>query len=131
MDDLRHVHRLPLTVHRDCSLAVIAFRDLRWTDHSAYIVDISTDGVGVVADDRIEPGFVWFRDRVAGHKGGVLTWAKKMGDQYRAGIRFIPLSHDVELRLRHKAEMLGSAEPHRDPVEIISTLVESLKKGKG
>jgi hypothetical protein len=60
-------------VQRDCSLGVITFDNLEWTDHSARIVDLSATGLGIESDRPLKPGIIWFKDCVYGQKCGVLV----------------------------------------------------------
>lgn len=115
-------------MQRNCSLGVITFKRLEWTDHVACLVDISRSGVGIETDGRIEPGFVWFRDRVGGHKSGVLMWSKLQGQKYRAGVKFVSLSRDEEQYLQEQVAQFRPHRPLRDPETLIATIIESLKK---
>lgn len=127
-DENRQAHRSPIVVHRACSLGVIAFKHLEWKDHMARIVDLSRIGVGIESEERIEPGFVWFRDRVGGHKGGILMWSRPQGRKYRSGVRFVSLTHDEEQYVQEQMTQTRSHAPVRDPEAIIMTIIESLKK---
>lgn len=127
-DEMRQAYRHPITVQRDCALGLISFKHLEWTDRTAHLVDISRGGVGIESEERIEPGFVWFKERVGGHKSGVLMWSRRQGDKYRGGIRFVPLSRGEE---QHLQEQILCSRPHapvRNPETIIATIIESLKK---
>ena len=126
MEEHRQVNRQQITIQRRCSLGVISFKQLEWTDHEVQVVDISSRGVGVESRDRMDPGFVWFRERVGGFKGGVLLWSKKQGSRYRSGIRFLPLSLDDEKGMRQSHPSLGQHRPRRSPEEILSALMKSL-----
>jgi hypothetical protein len=128
MNNKRDVQRHPITVKRDCILGIISFKQLEWKDHVAHIVDLSTKGIGVESIAYLEPGFVWFRDRVGGHKSGILVWSKQIGAKYRAGIKFLAISRDAE---RSVQERLSGSKPHtpvRDPETIVATLMESIDR---
>jgi hypothetical protein len=127
-DDLRQVSRYPLAVQRDCQLCVITFKDLAWRDHTAYIKDFSIGGVGVESEKRIGQGFVWFKDRVGGHRGGVLMWSRQVGYNYRAGIQFVPLSRDAERFVQDQVGLLRAHQPMRNPEAIIATIMNSMGK---
>ncbi|HXY54397.1 MAG TPA: PilZ domain-containing protein [Nitrospirota bacterium] len=130
MNNKRDVQRQPITVKRDCNLGIITFKQLEWKDHVAHIVDLSKKGIGVESISYLEPGFVWFKDRVGGHRGGVLVWSKQLGAKYRAGIKFLALSRDAE---RSVQEHLSRSKPHtpvRDPEKIIATLMESIDRNE-
>src|SRR5574337_46509 len=126
MAEMRMVQRQPIMVKRDCSMGVITFKELTWTDHSARIVDINKSGVGIESEKGVEPGFVWFKDRVWGHRGGLLLWSKQIGPRYRAGIRFVPLSPQEEQAVQNQAAPPGSQKPLVNPEKIVATLIESL-----
>ena len=128
MDEMRDVQRQPISVKRDCVLGIITFKQLEWKDHVAQIVDLSKKGVGVESISHLEPGFVWFRDRVGGYKGGVLVWSKQHGDRYRAGIKFLFLSRDAEQAVQERLARLKPHTPLRDPEEIIANLMESIDR---
>ena len=130
MNNKRDVQRQPITVKRDCNLGIITFKQLEWKDHVAHVVDLSKKGIGVESISYLEPGVVWFKDRVGGHRGGVLVWSKQLGTKYRAGIKFLPLSRDEE---RSVQEHLSRSKPHtplRDPEKIIATLMESIDRNE-
>ena len=132
MEEQRHARRHALTVDRDCTLGLIDFRHLEWSGHSAHLVDISTTGVGISSRDRIEPGIVWFKDRVGGHRSGLLMWVRRQGEEYRGGIKFVPLSRDEELYLQDQISWTRPHTPVRDAVTIIESVMESMKKeGRG
>jgi hypothetical protein len=126
--EMRDVQRQPITVRRDCSLGIIAFKQLTWTDHIARIVDINKLGVGIEVSSCVEPGFVWFKDRVWGYRGGLLLWSKQVGTTYRAGIKFLSLSSDEERSLHHHIVQSGLHRPLADPEKVVASLIESLKK---
>jgi len=128
MDEMRDVQRQPISVKRDCVLGIITFKQLKWKDHVAQIIDLSKKGVGVESITHLEPGFVWFRDRVGGYKGGVLVWSKQHGARYRAGIKFLFLSRDEEQSVQERLVQLKPHTPLRDPEEIIATLMESIDR---
>jgi len=128
MAETRCVQRQPIIVRRDCSLGIIAFKRLTWSDHIARIVDINRQGVGIEVGSPVEPGFVWFKDRVWGHRGGLLLWSKQVGTGYRAGIKFLSLSLDEERSLQNHLAQSGMHKPLADPEKVVASLIESLKK---
>jgi hypothetical protein len=125
-NELRQAVRYPLAVQRDCMMCIITLKDLAWKDHVAFLKDISMNGVGVEAEKRIDTGFVWFRDRVGGHRGGVLMWSRQVGYNYRAGIQFVPLSRDAEDFVNSQVGLLRDHKTILDPSAIISTIMESM-----
>ena len=128
MDNHRKTHRQPIDVVRNCALGVISFKELAWSDHVVRLVDLSKDGVGIEATGRIEPGFVWFRERVGGYKGGVLLWSKHQGQQFRGGIRFVELTADEERYIEEPGARRAAHKPRRSPEEIITQIVRSMTK---
>jgi len=132
MSDLRQQTRYPLAFQRECSLCLITFKDLAWVDHAAHLKDISVNGVGIESRRQIDRGFVWFRDRVGGHRGGVLMWSRRAGMTYRAGIQLVRLTRDQENFLQEQVAMVRSHQPLRNPEAIIATVMDSLSmSGKG
>jgi hypothetical protein len=127
MNDNRHSQRQPVMKKRDCALGLFSFKHLDWTDHQASIVDIGNGGVGIELDTPPEPGIVWFRDRIFGQHSGVLLWSKQVGSQYRSGIRFVPLSHDVENFIEKKITGSRQREPLKDLQKIVAMQIDSIK----
>lgn len=124
----RGIQRHPIAMQRVCCLGIITFRQLEWMEVCANVVNLSVTGVGIESEARLEPGFVWFKDRVGGHRGGVLMWSKQEGGRYRSGIKFVNLSRDEE---QYVQEQVAWSRPHtqvRDPQAIIDTIIHSLKK---
>lgn len=131
MNELRQSIRYPLAVQRDCRLCLITFKDLAWTDYHAQLKDISRDGIGIESGQPIDRGFVWFRDRVGGYRGGVLMWSRREGPSFRAGIQFVPLSQAQEQYVQEEVAMVRGHAPLRNPEAIIATIMDSLaKKGR-
>jgi len=131
MNELRQSIRYPLEVQRDCTLCLITFKDLVWKDHHAQLKDISRDGIGIESAQPISRGFVWFRNRVGGYRGGVLMWSRQAGPSFRAGIQFVPLSRAQEQYVQEEVAMVRGHAPLRNPEAIIATIMDSLaKKGR-
>ncbi len=130
MSEMRRSNRYPLAVQRECSLCLITFKDLSWTDHKAQLKDISRDGIGIESDRPIERGFVWFRNRVGGYRGGVLMWSKQAGPNFRAGIQFVPLTRSQEQYVQEEVALVRGHAPLRNPEAIIATIMDSLAKKK-
>jgi hypothetical protein len=127
MSEMRDIQRQPIVVRRDCTMGVIGFKQLAWSDHVARIVDINRKGVGVELNASVEPGFVWFKDRVWGHRGGLLLWSGQVGDRYRAGIKFLALSREEERTLQNHVKEAGHNRPLMNPEKLVSSLLDSLK----
>jgi len=124
----RGVRRYPVSAHRECPMGIITFQGLEWIDHNAQIVDISIIGIGIESNRQIEPGFVWFKERIGGYKSGVLMWSKQSGSRFRAGIKFVPLSRDEEAYVHEQVKQSLPRKPIHDPARIISTLLETVKR---
>lgn len=107
---------------------VITFNLLNRTDHNASIVDLSNSGVGIESNTPMEPGLVWFRERIWGQQSGVLLWSKQVGSQYRSGIRFAPLPHDAERFAEDQFELSGKREPFKDLEQLVAMQLESIKR---
>ncbi len=131
MKDARQSLRYPVALRRKCTLFVITFKDLTWKESVATLVDISRQGAGMESDERIDPGFVWFRDRIGGFKGGVLMWCRPAGEKHRAGIRFVPLRASEEQMIREQFELIRSHKPMQKPEAVISTIMESFTRTCG
>lgn len=128
MDVTRQSHRYHVDKRREFSLCIIPFKSLVCAVAVAHVVDLSRYGLGIESDQQLEPGFVWFKDRIGGFKGGLLVWAKKVGTKYRAGIKFVPLSRDKELLVQGRIDALRPLQPLHDPEVIISTILESMTR---
>jgi hypothetical protein len=128
MDDNRQSQRQPIVVKREFDLGVFASKQLDRTDHHASIVDISNSGVGIESNTPIEPGLVWFRDRIWGQHSGMLLWSKQVGTLYRSGIRFALLPHDAEPGANNHFAQSGPREPLKDPARFIAMQLESIKQ---
>src|SRR5512135_970479 len=111
MQGTRQSLRYPVALPRKCTLFVVTFKDLAWKEFVATVVDISRHGAGVESDAVMDPGFVWFRDRLGGFKGGVVMWRRQAGEKQRAGIRFVPLTASEEQMIREQFELLRANRP--------------------
>ena len=128
MSEMRLMPRQPVMEKKDYSMSVISFKRLEWTDLVVSVVDMSPQGAGIEVESKMDPGFVWFSDTVDGRKGGMLMWSKQLGNKYRGGIKFAPLSPDEERSIQEK---LSGSGPLRDPTVIVDTILDSLKKSGG
>ena len=127
-DQRKRLRRHSVASQRDCSLGVITFENLEWTDHSARIVDLSATGLGIESDRPLDPGIIWFKDYVYGQRCGVLVWCKQSGLGYRAGIQFVTLNQTQEEYLRKQVERSQSCTQLQDPERIVATLADYLRK---
>ena len=128
MSKSREANRQPIQIQRTCALGVISFKELDWTDHVVQVVNLSNRGVGVESEEQMEPGLVWFRDRVGGFKGGVLLWSRKHNGRYRSGIRFVSLSDEDERALQFWQPCSGKRKPCGEHEEVISALMKSITR---
>ncbi len=120
MDDSSVIHRQPVSDQRLFCFGIVSLRELTWSIHSASIIDIGREGFRIETSERIEPGLLWFRDRIRGNRGGVLEWSRPHGGRFRAGVRFVPLSWNVERYVQERARRALSHRPHRHPVDILN-----------
>ncbi len=95
-DTMEYTRKHPRKSYEDTlgiPITLIQFGKLHRHDITVRGVDISEGGLGIVADEPLSPGFVWFWRSVAERKGGILVWSRKEqnGNQYRAGIQFLPI----------------------------------------
>lgn len=118
--------RYKVTKKRECSFCVITFKDLSWTDHKTVVVDISRHGVGVESDEKLEPGFIWFLERMGGFRGGVLMWARNDNRKYHAGIRFISLSRHEEQFIQDQVALIRANKPLTNPEAVLATIMRAL-----
>jgi len=130
MDVTRQSHRYQVVQRREFPFCIIPFKSLVCTVAVAYVVDLSRYGVGIESGQPLEPGFVWFKDRIGGFKGGLLVWGKKTGTTYRAGIKFVPLPRDKELLVQNRIDAIRPLQPLPNPEALISTILESMTQDR-
>ena len=128
MEHNRNSERQPVTVKRDLAMNVIKFKQLDRTDHHGHIVDISRNGVGIESNMPMEPGLVWFRERIWGQQGGVLLWSKQVGTQYRSGIRFASLPDDATIGFHDQSAQSVFREPLKDLEPLVAMQLGSIKR---
>ena len=122
----RQSHRYEVVQLREFPLCLIPFKSLVSTVMIAHVIDISAKGVGIESGQHLEPGFVWFRDRIGGFKGGLLVWSRQVGGKFRAGVRFVPLTREKELLVQDRITALRPLEPLHNPEVVISTILEAM-----
>jgi hypothetical protein len=122
------VKRRPISKERVCSLGVISFDNLEWSDHLVKVVDFSVIGIGVESDGPIDPGIIWFNESLYGQRCGLLVWCKKTGICYRAGIKFISFTREQEEYLRQQVERIQHVKRLQDPDNIIARMIADIKK---
>ena len=122
----RQALRYQVVQLREFPFCLIPFKSLASTLLVAHVVDVSAKGVGIESAQHLEPGFVWFRDRIGGFKGGLLVWSKQAGNKYRAGIRFVSLTREKELLVQDRITSLRPLEPLHNPEVVISTILEAM-----
>ena len=120
--------RYQVARRRECSLCIITFKNLDWKECVATLIDISREGVGVESNSRLEPGFVWFRDRLGGFRGGVVMWTRQEERKHRAGIRFVPLSHTEEQFIHEQVALMRSRDHMSEPQAVMATIMESFTR---
>ena len=112
---------------RDCASGRYLVEGRNRTDHHGHIVDISKTGVGIESNAPIEPGLVWFRDRIWGQRSGVMLWSKQVGTHYRSGIRSGALPPDAEPSIDEQLAQSGTHEPLKDLERLVTMQLESIK----
>jgi len=130
MGEHRKAGRQP-AIQLKCSLGLLSLTNLEMTDHVVRIVDISSEGIGVESDEQMEPGLVWFYTTVKDHRGGVLLWSRKQGDQYRAGIHFLSFSAEEERILRNWPPCPDPLRPCIDIEEFITAWMRAARDQDG
>ncbi len=90
-----------------------------WSEHQARIVRVRTTGLQIETLELIEPGYVWFRERIGGTRGGFLSLSTRRGELCRATIRFVPLTWNVAHCVRERIAR-REVVPVRDPAQIIA-----------
>jgi len=130
MDATRQSLRYQVVQLREFPFCIIPFKSLVSAVMVAHVVDISAKGVGIESGQQLEPGFVWFRDRIGGFKGGLLVWSKQVGGKYRAGVRFVPLSREKELLVQDRITSVHPLQPLHNPEVVISTILEAMTQDK-
>jgi hypothetical protein len=132
VNDIRHNQRQGLRRYRvesdrTCTFDLISFDDLRVRDYTARIRDISPTGVGLLTEQLIEPGIIWFKNPVYGKKSGVLVWCKPEEPWCRAGIQFFAVPPAAEAYVQRQIVTAKPFQPLRDPEQIITHLISSVK----
>lgn len=127
-DYRKEIQRHSVSSERQCSLRVVSFTNFAWMDQRVKIVDLSITGIGVECNQSIEPGIIWFKECIYGQKFGYLVWQRKNGDRYRVGIEFISLSRLQEEYLRQQLEQVEQGKSIQDPEQVISGVIEYIKK---
>ncbi len=126
--ELRQAARVPVAYSRPCWMNVINFKRMTSKDLIVKVVDVSPLGVGIEASHKVEPGFVWFSEKINGRRGGLLMWSRKVDNVYRGGIKFVFLSEEKERMIE---EVFAEDGPLKDPLSVAQTMLESLKKSSG
>ena len=124
------IKRYMLSAPRECSLGVITFNKREWIKHTVRIINASILGIGIESNQRIEPGLVWFKERVSGFKCGVLRWNAQNGPPFGAGIEFISLSRDEEQYIKKQTEHSRQQKQVPDPELTITRLLKNIREAK-
>ncbi len=112
----------PVSSDLNCYLGIISFNDLVRRDYLTRIVNRSIIGMGIEVGHPIQPGVVWFKERVNGQTCGVLMWCNQIGSRHRCGVRFVSLTRIEEEYLRCQIEQVKPFAPVQDPDRIITRL---------
>ncbi|MDA8099257.1 MAG: hypothetical protein M0042_06495 [Nitrospiraceae bacterium] len=131
MQGTRSSHRHKLSTHRIIQFTVITFKDMEWKDDRAVVVDLGRQGVGVETPAKLDPGFIWFKDKVGGFRAGVLMWSRPVGTNHRAGIRLVQLTQDEEQFIEGQISLIRANKPLDNPVAVMTTIMEALTDSRG
>lgn len=124
----RGIQRYRLTSHRTYKLEVLAFDQSKRTEHVVQLRDISVVGVGILSNEQIDPGLIYFKEPLGGQKFGVLVWSKPKENQFRAGIQFLILPSEEEAFLLEWVKQPRSFTTHQGPDKTIDSLLASITK---
>ncbi len=128
MNEMRQLARQPVAETMDHEMSIISFKRLDWTALMAKVIDRSPQGVGIEARSKVEPGFVWFSEKIEGSRGGLLMWSRQLDEKYRGGIKIVPLSPADEQGVQERLEEAGQL---KDPAIVANAILDSLKKSGG
>jgi hypothetical protein len=128
MTEMRHMPRETIAETKAYWMSLISFKRLDRTDLVAKVVDMNPLGVGIEAGKKIDPGFVWFSEKVDGHQGGLLMWSKQSDGKYRGGVRLVPVTPEEAKNIEEQIHRTGTM---KDPIVIVDTILDSLKKSGG
>jgi len=126
MNTARESVRYKITRPRECRFCIITFKDLAWQEHRTSVVDISRHGAGIESTERLEPGFVWFLERLGGFRGGVLMWTRKDELAYRAGVRFLSLTQDEEKFIHDQMALILDKKQPMNSDAVIAIIMHAL-----
>ncbi len=124
----RQIPRQPVAGTMAYWMSVISFKRLDRTDLIAKVMDMNPLGAGIEAGSKIDPGFVWFSEKVDGYQGGLLMWIKQRDGKYRGGVRFVPVTPE---EARNIQEQINKPGPIKDPTVLMDTILDSFKKSGG
>jgi hypothetical protein len=130
VDVTRLSHRHQIVQLREFPLCLIPFKSLVSTVMVVHVIDFSAKGAGIESDQHLEPGFVWFRDRIGGCKSGLLVWSKQVGKKYHAGVKFVPLSREKERLVQDRITAVRPFEPLHNPEVLVSTILDALTQDR-
>ncbi|OGW48482.1 MAG: hypothetical protein A2078_15695 [Nitrospirae bacterium GWC2_57_9] len=129
MDGRRQEERSNVNEQNELFFGIISRSELTWSEHKGTIVEAGDDWVRIETREPIKPGYVWLRNRIKGNRGGFLEWSMQLGGAYRARIRIVPLTWNVEHYVRERARRSLAHIPLRDPAEIIAAHMDSFARG--
>jgi len=126
MNTAREAVRYKVATPRECHFCIITFKDLTWQEHKTMVVDISRHGAGFLSEEKLEPGFVWFLERLGGFRGGVLMWTRQDETKHRAGVRFLSLTHDEEKFIHDQVALIQAHQQPTNSDAVIAIIMQAL-----
>ncbi len=126
INEMRRAAREVIEHRRPCWMNIISFKKIDLSDVIVKVVDKSSEGVGIESSDSVDPGFIWFTEKINGHRGGLLMWSKKVDSLYRGGIKFVSLSAEEERTIEEKFAEEGSP---KDAMTIAETIFRKREGG--
>jgi len=124
----RGIQRYQFASPRNCSLSIISFNGLARTDHVVRIMDMSVIGLGIETTEMLEPGLVWFKKQVVGHRVGIIEWTGERSGKNRAGIRFVTLSREEERIVREEMSGKQSLPLRQDREKALAAILKQFRK---
>lgn len=126
MIEMRQFARKLFRKKTDVAISIAKFETLEKKDVSVRAVDISEGGLCVESSGPLEHGFVWFRDGMENHKGGVVVWSKALeNNTCRAGIQFVSVGAGAE-HSREERGVRSCLHSWNHPGLVASTLVDAI-----
>lgn len=89
MNTERKHPRMPYSDQLGIPVTIFQFGRLRRQDITVKPCDISEGGLGIISDEPLAPGFIWFWTKIREYDGGMVMWSRQINGKYRAGVQFL------------------------------------------